>query len=88
MKPPRGTQPFPTSVQEGATKTPGADLSRLNEVVSATGRALDWQPAVRPLRPQPPARFNNFYATTRRDLHRLRPWWLIAARIAESAATR
>lgn len=39
---PHDTPPFPTSVPEDNAKTPGADLRRSNEVVSATGRMLDW----------------------------------------------
>jgi len=53
MKLPRDTQPFPTSVPEDVTKTLGSDLSRSNEVVSATGRTLDWPP-----RGQPDANIN------------------------------
>ncbi len=48
MKLPRDTQPFPTSVPEDKAKTPGADLMRSNEVVSATGRQLDYPPRGQP----------------------------------------
>lgn len=50
---PHDTQPFPTSVPEGKAKTPGTDLRRSNEVVSATGLTMDWPP-----RGQPDANIN------------------------------
>jgi hypothetical protein len=49
----RSTEPFPTSVPEGKDKTSGADLARSNEVVSATGRPLNY-----PKRGQPDANVN------------------------------
>ena len=48
MKLPRDTQPFPTSVPEDKNKAPGVDLTRSNEVVSATGRQLNFPPRGQP----------------------------------------
>jgi hypothetical protein len=50
---PPNTEPFPSSVPDGKYRTAGADFARSNEVVSATGRPLDY-----PKRGQPDANVN------------------------------